>query len=129
MNEEEVDYDEDEGDTAAEASASTTMASVTSAEEAVPVERQVFRERIGIKTKGRGYDIEGDRYEGRGGIFETIDRGSGSGPCQSIEGWVVFITNVHPEASEDAILDACGEYGAVKSISMNLDRQTGAVKV
>lgn len=38
-----------------------------------------------VKTKGRGHDKgdgDEDRYSGRGGVFENIQRGGGSGPLQ-----------------------------------------------
>lgn len=39
-----------------------------------------------VKAKGRGHDkgadAEEDRYNGRGGVFENIQRGGGSGPLQ-----------------------------------------------
>mmetsp|Transcript_20325 Transcript_20325/g.30047 ORF Transcript_20325/g.30047 Transcript_20325/m.30047 type:complete len:157 (+) Transcript_20325:34-504(+) len=47
---------------------------------------------------------------------------------KSIEGWVIFITNVHEEASEEDLVDAFGEHGDVRGIQMNLDRRTGFVK-
>lgn len=43
--------------------------------------------KVTVKTKGRGHNKggEGDdaeRYNGRGGVFENIQRGSGAGPLQ-----------------------------------------------
>eukprot|EP01038_Epipyxis_sp_PR26KG_P010073 gene10073-13536_t len=85
------------------------------------------------RVKGRGHekqyqDEEGRYRGGRGGIFERIEQEPGAGPCQSIEGWIVFVTNVHPEAQEDDILDKFSEHGDVKNIHVNLDRRTGFVK-
>lgn len=82
------------------------------------------------RVKGRGHSSreEEDRFEGRGGVFETIEQEPGAGPSQSIEGWIIFVTNLHEEAQEEDILDKFSEYGDVKNIAVNLDRRTGFVK-
>ena len=49
--------------------------------------------------------------------------------CIAIEGWIIFITNIHEEAQEEDLLDICAEYGSVKNFHMNQDRRTGFIKV
>jgi len=89
------------------------------------------------RRKGRGFDPASQedveaarRYEGRGGIYDRLGGGteSDSGPQKSIEGWIVFIGNVHQEATEDEILDKFSDFGDIKNIHLNLDRATGFVK-
>ena len=53
---------------------------------------------------------------------------SGSLLCAAIGGYIVIVTNLHPETNDDDVTDAFTDFGHITTLHLNLDRRTGYVK-
>ncbi|KAJ9115716.1 hypothetical protein QFC20_001043 [Naganishia adeliensis] len=80
----------------------------------------------GLQKRGRGFNEDaGDAME-----YDTVqmDSSTSGNAARSVEGWIIIVTNVHEEASEEDLMDLFSDFGKVQNMHLNLDRRTGYVK-
>lgn len=49
-------------------------------------------------------------------------------PVKSIEGYILLVTGIHPEAREDDLIDILADFGKISQLDLELDRRTGYTK-
>jgi RNA-binding protein 8A len=79
--------------------------------------------------KGRGSRSSG--LTSSRSVFDRLDTGDTKATKdgqKSVEGYILFVSNVHEEAQEEDLLDSFQEVADVANIHLNLDRRTGFVK-
>ncbi|CAJ0961450.1 unnamed protein product, partial [Mesorhabditis belari] len=76
------------------------------------------------KQKGRGLTEKRQRERI---VYEAVEGSENAvvGPARSIEGWIVFVTGLQEEATEEDVNEAFGDFGEIRNVHLNLDRRTG----
>ncbi|KAL7675180.1 hypothetical protein ACOME3_001445 [Neoechinorhynchus agilis] len=92
--------------------------------------------RNALQRKGRGFHQPSGREQVRDDEFERgqsddDDEAAVTDDCpaqRSVEGWIVFVRNVHEEATEEHVRDVFRDFGKLKNLHLNIDRRTGFIK-
>jgi RNA-binding protein 8A len=81
------------------------------------------------KRKGRGFTTETARKQDASRA--KYDSVPASNPAfqKSVEGWIILVTGIHEEASEEDVSEVFADFGQIVNIHLNLNRRTGFVKV
>lgn len=83
------------------------------------------------RRKGRGFDASKTPSTAREGFERgnfAADASADSQAQRSVEGYIVLLTNLHEETTEEDVQDAFAAFGQVRNMHLNLDRRTGYVK-
>lgn len=106
---------------------------------------------MSMERRGRGAiadsmdDDVSKRYQGQGAIFSRLSDDTTEGPLKctffhlfhfffhsnylAVEGYIVFVSNLHDETTEADLTDKFSKFGTILNLIMPLDRRSGYVKV
>lgn len=62
-------------------------------------------------------------------LLFTFNFGYSINHLLAVEGYIIFVRNIHDESNEEDVLDLFSDAGKVTQLKMPLDRRTGYIKV